>query len=161
MLLVFFLMTSSMNSDKGLSRQLPPANPTPSATTDINHSNVLRIRLDADDRLWIDDRATTAATLQREVESFVASRQTARYMISVTTDRHTSYNAYFNTQNTIVAALRTLRERMARQRFGLHFSQCNDEQRNTVMQRYPMRISETVTTGSSQPETAAEKGGRP
>ncbi len=161
MLLVFFLMTSSMNSDKGLPRQLPPAHPTSSATTDINRSNVLQIRLDADDRLWMDDRATTVAALQREVESFVASRQTARYMIAVTTDRRTSYNAYFDTQNTIVAAFRALRDRMAQRRFGIRFTQCNDEQRKILTERYPMRISEAVTDGSIQPETAMEKGGQP
>ncbi len=161
MLLVFFLMTSSMNSDKGLSRQLPPATSTPSATTDINRSNVLQIRLDAEDRLWMADRPIAASALQREVESFVASRQSPRYMIEVTTDRCTSYNAYFDTQNTIVAAFRTLRDRMAQQRFGLRLAQCNNEQRETIIRRYPMRISEAVTDGGNLPETTAEKGGRP
>ena len=134
-------MTSSMNSDKGLSRLLPPAKTTPAATTDINRSNVLQIRLD--------------------VESFVASRQSPRYMIEVTTDRRTSYKAYFDTQNTIVAAFRTLRDRMAQRCFGLRLAQCNDKQRETIIHRYPMRISEAVTDGGSLPETTAEKGGQP
>lgn len=161
MLLVFFLMTSSMNSDKGLSRLLPPAKTTPAATTDINRSNVLQIRLDADDRLWMADRTITASSLQREVESFVASRQSPRYMIEVTTDRRTSYKAYFDIQNTIVAAFRTLRDRMAQRCFGLRLAQCNDKQRETIIHRYPMRISEAVTDGGSLPETTAEKGGQP
>ncbi len=161
MLLVFFLMTSSMNSDKGLSRQLPPAKSTPAATTDISRSNVLQIRLDADDRLWMADRAIAVSALQHEVESFVASRQSPRYMIAVTTDRRTSYNAYFDTQNTIVAAFRALRDRMAQQRFGIRFAQCNDEQRATVTRRYPMRISEAVTDGGSPQETETGKGGQP
>ena len=104
MLLVFFLMTSSMNSDKGLSRQLPPTKSEQSAITDINRSNVLQIHLDANDALWIDGQTVADEQLQHEVESFLASRQSQRFMIEVTTDRRTSYDAYFNMQNTIVAA---------------------------------------------------------
>ena len=166
MLLVFFLMTSSMNSDKGLSRQLPPTKSEQSAITDINRSNVLQIHLDANDALWIDGQTVADEQLQHEVESFLASRQSQRFMIEVTTDRRTSYDAYFNMQNTIVAAFHTLRETMAQKQFGIHFTQCNDQQRNIITQRYPLRISEAVTDNITIPTSpkatsATEKGGRP
>ena len=110
MLLVFFLVTSSMDTDKGLSRQLPPLDDEPKKEVDISRSNVMQIRLDAHDSLWIDNQAATLATLQQQVESFVASRQTEQYVVGVQTDRATSYEAYFEMQNTIVAAFRHLRE---------------------------------------------------
>lgn len=157
MLLVFFLMTSSMNSDKGLSRQLPPADKTQTATTDVNKSDVMQIRLDDSDVVWVDDRMTTLAELQKEVESFLSSRQSSRYVVGITTDRRASYNAYFDMQNTIVVAFRQVRERMAQHRYGVHFAQCNPAQRDAIIGRYPLRISEAVT---SQMATTATKGGR-
>ena len=111
MLLVFFLVTSSMDTDKGLGRKLPP----------------------------VEEQ-------QQQVESFVASRQTDRHIIAVQADRHTSYNAYFEMQNAVVAAYHSLRDKMARQKYGHSFDLCTPEEREVVTARYPQRISEGVPT---------------
>ena len=87
MLLVFFLVTSSMDTDKGLSRQLPPIDDEAKKELDISRSNVMQIRLDANDSLWIDDKTVAFADLQRQVESFVASRQTAQFVVGVHAER--------------------------------------------------------------------------
>ncbi len=144
MLLVFFLVTSSMDSDKGLGRKLPPIDEQQQEQVDIHQSDVLQIRIDANDALFCNDQAVTPQQLQQEVESFVASRQTDRHIIAVQTDRQTSYNAYFEMQNAVVAAYRTLREKMAQARYHHPFSQCTDAQRAAIMERYPQRISEGV-----------------
>ncbi|MBR1545730.1 MAG: biopolymer transporter ExbD [Prevotella sp.] len=146
MLLVFFLVTSSMDTDKGLSRQLPPVDNEPQKEVDISRSNVMQIRLDAHDSLWIDDKTVAFSALQGQVESFVASRQTEQYVVGVQTDRATSYNAYFEMQNTIVAAFHSLREKMAQKQYGHHFSQCTPAEREAIIQRYPLRISEAQPT---------------
>ena len=144
MLLVFFLVTSSMNSDRGLGRKLPPVDEQRQEQRDISRSNVLQVRIDADDVLRCDDQVVTLQQLQQQVESFVASRQTDRHIIAVQTDRQTSYNAYFEMQNAIVAAYHSLRDKMARQQFGHSFKQCTDEERDMIVARYPQRISEGV-----------------
>ena len=144
MLLVFFLVTSSMNSDRGLGRKLPPVDEQRQEQRDISRSNVLQVTIDADDVLRCDDQVVTLQQLQQQVESFVASRQTVRHIIAVQTDRQTSYNAYFEMQNAIVAAYHSLRDKMARQQFGHSFKQCTDEERDMIVARYPQRISEGV-----------------
>lgn len=146
MLLVFFLVTSSMDTDKGLSRQLPPMDNESQKELDISRSNVLQIRLDRNDSLWIDGKTVAFSALQQQVESFVASRHTEQYVVGVQTDRATSYHAYFEMQNTIVAAFHSLREKMARQQYGHHFSQCTPEEREVIVKRYPLRISEAQPT---------------
>lgn len=149
MLLVFFLVTSSMDTDKGLFRQLPPVDDEQQKEVDISRSNVMQIRLDGRDSLWIDQKTVSFAELQQQVESFVASRQTEQYVVGVQTDRQTSYQAYFQMQNTIVAAFHSLREKMAQQRYGHHFSQCTPEERERIIQRYPLRISEAQPTNNN------------
>lgn len=167
MLLVFFLVTSSMDTDRGLGRKLPPADEQQQEQQDVNRSNVLRIRIDDRDALFCDDRPVTHAELQQQVESFVASRQTDRHIIAVETSRQTSYNAYFEMQNTVVAAYRVLRETMAHQQYGHAFALCTEQERAAVMRRYPQRISEAVTTThhpspvTQHPSPPTQKGGRP
>lgn len=146
MLLVFFLVTSSMDTDKGLSRQLPPMDDEQHIEVDISRSNVMQIRLDGNDSLWIDNKTVSFAELRQQVESFVSSRQTEQYVVGVQTDRSTSYNAYFEMQNTIVAAFHALRDKMAQQRYGHGFAQCTPEERDIIVRRYPLRISEAQPT---------------
>ena len=119
MLLVFFLVTSSMDSDKGLGRKLSPADEQHQEQQDIHRSDVFEIRIDARDSLFCEGQAVTLAELQQQVESFVASRQTDRYVIAVETDEKTSYNAYFEMQNAIVAAYRKLKRSPIRIREGV------------------------------------------
>ena len=109
---------------------------------DVNRSNVLQIRLDEHDSLFCDDKTVTLTQLQQQVESFVAAQQTDRYIIAVQTARTTSYDAYFEMQNSVVAAYRTLRDKMAQQKYGRPFSQCTEQERDVIRQRYPQRISE-------------------
>lgn len=144
MLLVFFLVTSSMDSDKGLGRKLAPLDEQQQEQRDINRSNVLEVKIDANDVLYCDDKVVTHEELQLQVESFVASRQTDQHVIAVETNRQTSYNAYFEMQNAIVRAYRELREKMARQQYGHSFAQCSDAERDAIKARYPQRISEGV-----------------
>lgn len=108
MLLVFFLVTSSMDTDHGLGRKLSPMDDHRQEQRDINRSNVLQISIDDNDVLSCDGKTVTLDELRQQVESFLVSRQTTNYALSVETGRHTSYNAYFEMQNSIVAAYRKL-----------------------------------------------------
>ena len=120
MLLVFFLVTTSMGTDKGLGRKLPPVDERQQEQRDINRSNVLQVRIDANDVLYVDDQPASLQELQQQVQSFVASRQTGRHIIAVQTDRQTSYNAYFEMQNAIVAAHKKLNRYPIRIKEGVY-----------------------------------------
>ena len=151
MLLVFFLVTSSMDVDKGLGRKLAPLDDQQQEQQDVQRSNVLQVRIDEHDALFCDGRQVTPAELQRQVASFVASRQTAQHVIAVEADRHATYNTYFEMQNAIVAAYQGLRDQMARRQYGHAFSECSQEEREAVMARYPQRIREGVSEKGGQP----------
>ena len=117
MLLVFFLVTSSMDADKGLGRKLSPVDEQ-QEQRDINRSSVLQLRLDDDDVLFCDGKQVSGPQLQQQVESFLAAQPTEQYVIAVETGRKASYNAYFEMQNSIVAAYRKLDRHPMRIREG-------------------------------------------
>lgn len=165
MLLTFFLVTTSMDTDKGLMRRLPPATPQEEVReVSVRQRNVLDISLESGDVLRCDGKVVGFKELASRVEAFVENRGntadkpekrvrdipllgrcavTDRHLISVKAADNASYDAYFRMQNAIVAAYSRLRNRLAQARFGHPLAQCTPEEREAVCTYYPQRISET------------------
>ena len=146
MLLIFFLVTSSMDTDKGLLRQMPPPPLEHEQPRDINKDHVLSVALDAHDRLTCDDKEVTPSQLTDEVLAMAAVNPSG-HVVAVQADRETSYEAYFRMQEAIVRAYYLLRDDYARRQYGHGFDACSDEERTMVMERYPQRISEDMKGG--------------
>lgn len=164
MLLIFFLVTSSMDTDKGLTSQLPPPeDTTEQQEQEVKKRNVLELRLDADDVLTCNGETIGNDELTKRVEDFVANvsdaadlpekserevhligrcRVSDRHIITIEADRETTYNAYFEMQNAIARGYNNLRDRLARSRFGHAYALCSQEERDAVAMVYPKRISE-------------------
>ncbi len=179
MLLIFFLMTSSMDTDKGLPRQLPP--PEESEVEQemmVKERNVLALQLDADNHLTCNGEPTTNDELVRRVAEFVANdaddpsmpekserevhllgltRVSDRHIITIQADRQTSYDAYFQMQNAIVAGYNQLRNRLARQRFGHDYRQCSQQERDAIALVYPQRVSEMPPEAADKEEEGGER----
>ena len=108
MLLIFFLMTSSMDAGKGLKRQLPPPPQEQEQVADILDSDIMTIELDADGRMTVDGSEFSLQQLQQEVRQFAAVNPRHR-VVAIKTDPQAKYDAYFQLQNAIVAAYRPLK----------------------------------------------------
>lgn len=108
MLLIFFLMTSSMDAGKGLKRQLPPPPQEQEQVADILDSDIMTIMLDADGRMTVDGNEFSLQRLQQEVRQFAAVNPHHR-VVAIKTDPQAKYDAYFQLQNAIVAAYRPLK----------------------------------------------------
>lgn len=142
MLLIFFLVTTSMDADKGLSRQLPPANEQKEVPpTDVVKGMVLTLRLTAADSLLLNGQPADVAKLRPQVVEFV-NRVGKKHLISVDTDPNSSYDAYFRMQNEIVAAYRQLRNRAAQRQYGRPYARCTEQQKDDLRAQYPQRIVE-------------------
>ena len=142
MLLIFFLVTSSMDTEKGLLRQMAPPPVEQQQPTDINKDFVLQVELDGKNQLTCDGKAVSIKELADAVTAMASVNRTG-HVISIQANRQTSYEAYFLLQNTIVNAYQTLRERYAQEHFGKRYDQCSSDERSAVNEYYPQRISET------------------
>ncbi len=108
MLLIFFLVTSSMDAGKGLKRQLPPPPQDQEQVADILDSDIITVTLAADNSLTLNGEAVTLEQLQKEVRQFAAVNPKHR-VVAIETSPQTTYDAYFQLQNAIVAAYRPLK----------------------------------------------------
>ena len=71
MLLIFFLVASSMDLDKGLSRQLPAIDKTKTPPAAVDSRKVMRIVIDAENQVTLDGKAVTMKELLQRATQLI------------------------------------------------------------------------------------------
>ena len=167
-LLIFFLITTSMDTDRGLARRLPPP-PEKNQTKDDNiivkERNVLQVRLNKDNQLMCGTEYIGIEQLKDKAKEFIKNEfddpnlpekhvknipllggdvmMTDKHVISVQNDVGTSYQAYIDVQNELVAAYNELRNELAKAKFGgKSYTACSEDEQKAIRDFYPMKISE-------------------
>ena len=166
MLLIFFLTTTSMDTDKGLARRLPPP-PDPNMQQDniiVKERNILQVRINKDNQLMVGSDYMEVAQLRAKAKEFIANPNddanlpekhvkdipllggacmvTEKHVISVTNDVGTSYQVYIDVQNELVAAYNELRNEAAKAHFGKNYAECSEEEQKAIRDFIPQKISE-------------------
>ena len=143
MLLIFFLVTSSMDTDRGLMRQLPPLPDEQQQPLDIQKEHVMTVALDGHDQLTVDGTLVTPGQLTDLVKEKVEGDR-LEHVVAIETDRATTYEAYFRVQDAVVRAYASLRDHRARQLCGKPYGKCSADEREDIDHYYPQRISESL-----------------
>ncbi len=166
LLLIFFLMTTSMDTDRGLTRRLPPPAQAGQKTEPLKlkERNVLPVDLNGRDELTCNGEAVSVEELKLRAKEFIANpsdrddqpekvtetipyfgpmRVTKRHVISLCCDRQASYKAYIAVQNALAAAYNELRDELARRKWGQGYAKLSPDRKRAVRQVYPQKISET------------------
>lgn len=164
LLLIFFLITTSMDTDRGLARLLPPPPEDQEENTNkIKERNILQVYLNKDDALMCGDDYIEIDQLRERAKEFIANVGNAEdlpektqknveflgttfvndiHVISLQNDRGSSYQAYISVQNELVAAYNELRDELAKDKWQRPYSELNDDQQRAIREVYPQRISE-------------------
>lgn len=147
MLLTFFLVTSSMDVDKGLVRQLPPLDKEEQTdeAKDVSKENTLAFSITAQNEVMLNDKPVAVEDIRRRIVDFVRMRG-AQHLILVDANPASDYNTYFTLENEIVAAYAEVRNAEAKRRYHRYYASCTDEQRKKVRDIYPQHLSETYNT---------------
>lgn len=164
-LLIFFLITTSMDTDMGLARRLPPPpeDENSEAEIDVKERNVLNVKVNSLGQIMVNGDLLDISMLCERAKEFVKNENndpnlpekhaknipllgmcavTDKHVISVQTDRGTSYNVYFQIQNELVRAYNELRDELSKAKFGKLYANLTDEQQEAVRGYYPQKISE-------------------
>lgn len=146
-LLIFFLVTTSMNQSKGIERQLPPENKDKTVTvTDVSKKNILVLKLKSDGSILADDEPIKIGELRKHVIHFIENKaERDKHIISVDAERDARYNDYFNIQNEIIAAYRTLRNMRALAVYRHPLEECTPEERMELREFYPQRVADVYS----------------
>lgn len=158
MLLTFFLVTSSMDVDKGLLRQLPPFDKEEQTdeAKDVSKENTLSFSITAQNEVMLNDKPVAVEDIRRRIVDFVRMRG-AQHLILVDANPASDYNTYFTLENEIVAAYAEVRNAEAKRRYHRDYASCTDEQRKKVRDIYPQHLSETYNTAEANNSTEDNK----
>jgi biopolymer transport protein ExbD len=166
LLLIFFLITTSMDTDRGLARRLPPPpeNEQQQKSEDkVKQRNVLQVFLNMYDQLMVNGEVINVAQLRDKAKEFIANKAgaedlperttkeveffgpylvTEKHVISLQNDRSSSYQSYIDVQNELVAAYNELRDELATEKWGKKYEELDDDQQKAIREIYPQKISE-------------------
>jgi biopolymer transport protein ExbD len=143
MLLIFFLVTTSMDVDKGLLRQLPSPEPQKKEQqTVVDKANLMELRLTAGDTLLVNGKPMKVSQLKEETIRFV-HRLGKKHLISIESDRDADYNLYFQMQNQLMEAYSQLRNETAQKKYHRDYALLNNDQKEQVRNISPQRITES------------------
>ncbi len=164
MLLIFFLVTTTMDVDSGLERRLPPfvENPEDDDTPPIKERNVFIVLVNKDNQLLVEGEWMQISDLREKAKEFMANPfdlenlpekefkevpffgevGISKGVISLQNDLGTQYGTYIAVQNELVGAINELREELAKSQFGKSYASLEKEQQDAVREIYPQRISE-------------------
>ncbi len=115
LLLIFFLVTTTIASDKGLAIQLPPKPDPNEPPPDIklNERNIFAILLNSQDRMLVEgEPMQDISVLQEQIKTFVlnngrdpeSSESPQKAIVSFKTDRGTSYEKYIEVYDEVKGA---------------------------------------------------------
>lgn len=165
LLLVFFLCTTSMAVNKGLSRRLPPPVPADQKTEDlkVKERNVFVVLINSENQLLVQGEYMEVSALKDAAKKFIVNANddpnmpekapvevdyfgtvmlTKDHVISLQNDRGTSYSKYIEVQNELVAAYNELRNDLSQQKWGMAYNDLDEDQQKAVQKYYPQKISE-------------------
>lgn len=164
LLLCYFLMTTTMGSQTGLNRRLPPMPDKDQKVEDIkiNRRNIIIVRINSADRLLAGSEPIDISMLKDKIKEFLTNpaddpnlpekeiKQIEGYgacpvtkgIISLQNDRGTSYRAYIAVQNELIKAINELRDDFSQQNYGKKFGNLTQEQQKIVKEAVPQNISE-------------------
>ena len=144
MLLIFFLVTTSMDVDKGLLRQLPSPEPQKKEQQQsvVDKANLMALRLTAGDTLLVNGKPMKVSLLKEETIRFV-HRLGKKHLISIESDRDADYNLYFQMQNQLMEAYSQLRNETAQKKYHRDYALLNNDQKEQVRNICPQRITES------------------
>lgn len=164
LILVFFLMVSTMDKEEGLSRRLPPLPSEDQKVEDqkVNRRNIIQVKINSNDRLYAGSEMMDVSQLKDKIKEFLTNpyddpnlpekemREIAglgqypvsKGVISLQNDRGTSYSKYIEVQNELVKAINELRDQFAMQQYGKKFIKLDETKQDIVRKAIPQSISE-------------------
>lgn len=141
MLLIFFLVTTNMDVDKGLTRQLPPADKQEQQVSQVEKGTLMTLTITKDNALLVDGKPTPVNKVCGLAEAFVR-RVGRKHLVKIEAAPEANYDIYFQLQNQLVMAYGRLRNEAAMKTYGKPFAKLTEEQRNHVKDICPQRIAE-------------------
>jgi biopolymer transport protein ExbD len=143
LLLIFFLVTTAIQEDKGLLVRLPIWDSKP-ISQPLDENNVLTVIVNSKDLLLIENKPATIESIPTLLANHVISplRKPTNAVVSLTHDRGTSYAKYLAVYDALKLGYRNMWNEAAKRKFGKAFDMLEVADQRRIKDALPMVISE-------------------
>jgi biopolymer transport protein ExbD len=163
MLLIFFLVATTMDVDTGVFTKLPPIpEQDQEQETQVNKRNIMVVLINRNDDISLGGEVVSLDVVRERAKEFIANPTNAKHLpekkvkqlkyfgsypctkaiISLQNDRSTTYEIYLAVRNELTAAYRELRDELCMRKWGKKFADVSEEQEKDIRQIFPRIISE-------------------
>ena len=168
LLLIFFLVATTMNVDTGLMRVLPPMPPEDQKVEDqkVKERNLLLVFVSASGNIMAGDENMDIHGIKDKAKDFILNTYddenlpekedqefelpdgskwvypVSKGVVSLQTARDTNYDIYLMVQNELTRAFNEIRDEVAMEKFGVKLIDLPEEERNVITKAIPLAISE-------------------
>jgi len=191
LLLIFFLVTTTMNVDSGISKKLSEKPPPDYVPPIIKEKNIFEVNINRNNELLVEGELMDIKDLKEAAIKFIdngggvgkpgedgtpgtscdycqgersdsSSDHPNKAIISVQSDRGTEYGTYIQVQNELLRAYTFLRNRLAKERYGMTFTELEKAYKDSQRQdedlkkkvedikiSYPQIISDAEPTSAN------------
>ncbi|MCD8101607.1 MAG: biopolymer transporter ExbD [Alistipes sp.] len=162
LLLIFFLVATTMNVDTGLQRVLPPIAENPDTEVDIKQRNIMLVFVNRFNQINAGGEVIDITQLKDKAKDFILNvyddenlpekemqeiegygqYPVSQGVISLQNDRGTSYDTYIQVQNELTRAVNEIRDEVSMAKWGKKFLDLPEDQRQIITKAVPSKISE-------------------
>lgn len=161
LLLIFFLVATTMDIDTGMIRKLSPHSDQP--PPEIKERNVWVVLVNSNDQLMVEGEQMPLHMLRSKTKEFLLNThnkenlpekrievvepfgeiEVTKGIISIKNDRQTSYNMFIKVMNELIAAGNEIKDDFSRKYFGQKYADLPDHLQSAVLKAVPAVISES------------------
>ena len=163
LLLIFFLVTTTMDVDSGITRRLPPPVENPEQDVKVKERNIMNVMINKYDKMLVNGKPGDITTLKEMTKQFITPNPNdekapetevkeiellgnvlmSKGVVSLKNDRGTSYLMYISVQNELARAFNEVKDEMSMKYFGQHYADLTDQGKiDAINKAVPVRISE-------------------
>ena len=168
LLLIFFLVTTTLEKDNGIARQLPPIDKSEIEPPKIKEKNLFIVLVNKNDQLLVNDSPMELEDLRESAIEFLdnggalsnsieycdyckgkrnpkSSDNPDKAIISLKNERETTYATYISVQNELVAAYTTLRNIRAEELFGVSYTEMQKNYKDVNWPGNKTKLKENIS----------------
>ena len=164
LMLIFFLMVTTMDKEEGLQRRLPPIPTEDQKVEDqkVNRRNIIQVKINSNDRLFAGNELMDVSQLKDKIKEFLLNPNddpnlpekemktiegygeypVSKGVISLQNDRGTTYSKYIEVQNELIRAVNEIRDEFSMVTYGKKYAQLDEAHQKIVKEAIPQNISE-------------------
>ena len=140
LLLIFFLVTTTILEDSGILVKLPEWSDEPPEDVQLNSRNIYSVLVNANNDLLVRKNPMAVRDLREDTKLFITnpnndptlSDSPTQAIVSLKNDRGTSYKAYMEVYNELRAAYNEIWDEQAQIRYGKNYDDCTKAEQKGI-----------------------------